>query len=91
MSEGRVISGKLSYRSSLTPLQVTERLAGPSGLNGGGLTIDYGAFSITLPEIAWQPSNGTDEATGDVERTIDFNLVADNRGAMPTLQYSSQA
>lgn len=88
-SEGRTVSGKLSYLSPLKAWQVAERLAGPSSRNGGGLQIDYGTCRLTMPEIAWAPSSGEGEVEGKQTRSLTWTLVADQFLAMPPLEYSS--
>lgn len=88
-SEGRTISGKITYRSPIDFWSNLERIAGPSSINGGGLMIDFGNFKITLSEIAWQPSTG-DGNMQTQTREINFTMVSEVRNAMPLLEFSDQ-
>lgn len=90
VSEGRVISGKIRYKSPLEAWQVVERLAGPSFLAGGGLVIDFSNFSITLTEIAWSPSSGSGDVSETETRELEWTMVSENRNSMPVLEFSSQ-
>jgi hypothetical protein len=88
-SEGRLITGKIKYRSPIDFFANLERLAGPSSINGGGLTIDYGNFKITLSEIAWEPSTGESNLES-LNREINFTMLSENRNSMPSLEFSEQ-
>jgi hypothetical protein len=88
-SEGRLITGKIKYRSPIDFFANLERLAGPSSINGGGLTIDYGNFKITLSEIAWEPSTGESNLES-LNREINFTMISENRNSMPSLEFSEQ-
>lgn len=89
-SEGRTISGKITYKSTLESWAVLEKLAGPSSINNGGLIINFGPFKITMNQIAWQPSQGSGKADGDEERTLDWTMLAENYDDMPRLEYATQ-
>ena len=89
-SEGRIISGKITYKSTLESWAVLERLAGPSSINGGGLIINFGPFKVTMNQIAWQPSQGSGKADGDEERTLEWTMLAENYDDMPRLDYATQ-
>jgi len=88
-SEGRKITGKIKYKSSIDFWKVMERLAGPSSINGGGIIIDFGAFKITMPEIAWQPSTSSSNMQS-VEREINFTMISETVNAMPIIEFSNQ-
>ena len=88
VSEGRVISGKLTYRAPLDAWLVAERIAGPSALNGGGLKINYGPFSIALSELAWSPSSSQEAAENEMERTLEFVMISDGHNTMPRLEHT---
>lgn len=88
-SEGRKITGKIKYRSSIDFWKVMERLAGPSSLNGGGLVIDFGSFKITMPEIAWQPSTSSSDMQ-TVTREVNFTMISETVDGMPILEFSDQ-
>lgn len=88
-SEGRIITGRITYRSPIDFFSNLEKLAGPSSINGGGLIIDYGNFKITMNELAWEPSS----SEGNMEtqtRTINFTALSETRNSMPSLEFSEQ-
>jgi hypothetical protein len=89
VSEGRVITGTIRYRSPIDFWSNLEKIAGPSSLNGGGLTIDFGNFKIVMDEIAYQPSTGD----GDMQtqnREISFTMLSETKNGMPLLLFSDQ-
>ncbi|MEY4332098.1 MAG: hypothetical protein RLZZ196_836 [Bacteroidota bacterium] len=88
-SEGRTITGKIKYRSPIDFFSNLERLAGPSSINGGGLTIDYGNFKITMNELAWEPSSGESNLES-LTREINFTMISETRNSMPPLEFSEQ-
>jgi hypothetical protein len=89
-SEGRTITGTISYKSPLDAWSVLERLAGPSGINKGGININFGGFQITINEVAWTPSKGSGKAESDVDRKLEWSMLAENYDDMPRLDYSTQ-
>lgn len=88
-SEGRLITGKISYRSPIDFFSNLEKLAGPSSINGGGLIIDFGNFKITLNELAWEPSSGDGNMESQT-RTINFTALSETRNSMPSLEFTEQ-
>jgi hypothetical protein len=88
-SEGRIISGTIRYKSPIDFWNVLERLAGPSSINGGGLSIDFGNFKITINEIAWKPSTSNSDMTSQT-REISFTMISETRNSMPNLEFSNQ-
>lgn len=89
-SEGRTITGTISYKSPLDAWSVLERLAGPSGINKGGLNINFGGFQITINEMAWTPSKGSGKSEGDIDRKLEWSMLAENYDDMPRLDYATQ-
>lgn len=89
-SNGRKISGSITYQSSIEPWELAERLSGPSSLANGGLKIDFGVFSISMPEVVWSISKSKGAASENQSRTLDWQLVSENYESMPTLDYSTQ-
>jgi len=89
-SEGRTISGKITYKSSLEPWAVAERLSGSSSLANGGLIVDFSSFNFEMPEIAWKISSSTGDVNSEEERTLEWTMVAENYDAMPLMGYSEQ-
>jgi len=88
-SEGRLITGKITYKSPIDFFSNLEKLAGPSSINGGGLIVDFGNFKITLSELAWEPSSGEGNMESQT-RTINFTAVSETRNSMPALEFTSQ-
>jgi len=89
-SEGRTISGQITYKSPLEPWAVLERLAGPSSINNGGLVVNFGPFSITMNQVAWRPSQSSAKIDGDTDRTLEWSMLAENYDDMPRLAYETQ-
>lgn len=90
-SEGRTISGTITYKSTLDAWAVLERLAGPSSINKGGLIINFGAFQVVVNQVAWSPSKSTGKIDGDVDRKLEWSMLAENYDDMPRLDYSYQS
>lgn len=88
-SDGRTISGKIKYKSPIEAWSVLERLAGPSSINNGGLILDFGCFKFTMNQVAWSPSQGSANTDGDIERTLEWTMLAENYDDMPVLEYST--
>lgn len=89
VSDGRIITGTIRYRSPIDFWSNLEKIAGPSSVNGGGLTIDFGNFKIVMSEIAYQPSTGN----GDMQtqnREISFTMLSETKNGMPILLFSDQ-
>jgi len=89
VSDGRIITGTIRYRSPIDFWSNLEKITGPSSVNGGGLTIDFGNFKIVMSEIAYQPSTGN----GDMQtqnREISFTMLSETKNGMPILLFSDQ-
>jgi len=89
VSNGRTIKGTIKYLSPIDPYLLAERLAGPSGLNGGGIRINFGMFYIDLPTVAWKPSTSEGNVSDNQTRTLEFTFVGNTFDSMPTLNYTS--
>jgi len=90
-SEGRTINGTITYKSSLEPWAVLERLAGPSSINKGGLIINFGSFQVSINQVAWTPSKSTGKAEGDIDRKLEWSMLSENYDDMPRLDYATQS
>jgi|GEM_PF-4227006 len=88
-SEGRTISGTIAYKSALSGWAVLERLVGPSAINNGGLIVNFGSFKLILDQVAWTPSQSKGEMQ-DIERTLEWTMVAQNYNDMPRMDYATQ-
>lgn len=89
-SDGRNITGTITYKSPMESWAVLERLAGPSSINNGGLVINFGSFKVTLNQLAWRPSKGDGKADAEVERTLEWSMLAETFDDMPALEYATQ-
>lgn len=89
-SEGRTITGSITYKSPLDGWAVLERLVGPSSINNGGLIINFGSFKISMKQVAWTPSTSSGKAEGDVDKKIEWSMLAENYDDMPRLDYAVQ-
>ena len=90
VSEGRVISGSIKYKSPLAPRAVAERLAGPGSFQGGGIRVNYGGvFALELTDVTWGTSKGRSSADDLEERTLEFTMVSRTRDSMPELLWVS--
>lgn len=81
-SEGRSITGSITYSSPIKPWLFASKLSGPSSINNGGIIFDFGPFKLELPQIIWSPTSS--ESSMDqvhqkkvnwtaVSKTFDFN------------------
>ena len=90
VSGGRTISGKITYIGPVEPWALVERLAGPSSL-ASGLFVDYGPFSLSIPEIGWSPSSGEGKVGNPQTHTLDWTMVAESYDAIPYMEFSTRA
>jgi len=77
-SEGRSITGSLSYTGPLKPYLMTEFLSGPASLNNGGITFNMGPVKLDFPEIVWtgqSQEHGTEQYQ---KNTVSFQVVSQN-------------
>lgn len=75
VSEGRSISGTITYTSPMKPWLFAEVLTGPSGINNGGLIIDLGPASIELPDIVYHAESSTSSVTENHQKKISWSVV----------------
>jgi hypothetical protein len=88
-SEGRTISGIISYKSPLSGWAVLERLVGPSAINNGGLIVNFGSFKLVIDQVSWAQSQSKSDMQ-DVERTLEWTMLAKNYDDMPRMDYATQ-
>ena len=77
-SDGRTISGKITYTGPITPFLFAEFLAGISSMNNGGLEVNLGPAKIVLKDIAFSPQSAT--GVIDSERTKEVKWEAISAG-----------
>lgn len=86
-SEGRNITGNIVFKEPIFPMAFTQKIAGPSSVNGGGMIIDFQSFKITLDELIWKP--GTDNRPlNQTNRTLEWKYATDFLVHMPLLKFS---
>lgn len=89
ISEGRRISGNITYRHSIDAFAFAEKLSGPSGIGNKGLAVSFDTFKIIMPQILWSPSTGTGKVNEYQERTLDWVMGADYYNSMPILELNT--
>lgn len=77
-SEGRSISGTLSYTGPMKPYLMTEFLSGPASLNNGGITFNMGPVKLDLPEVVWTAQSQEYSNEQYQKNTVAFQVVSQN-------------
>lgn len=81
-SNGRTISGSITYSSPIKPWLFAEKLSGPSSINNGGIIFDFGPFKLELPDIIWSTQSSESSmdqvhqkkvSWSNVSKTINFD------------------
>lgn len=75
-SNGRSISGTIKYSSPIKPMLFAEKIAGSSSLNNGGLILNFGSFTLTLPDIVWTPENSTSTMDQVHQKSVSFSVAS---------------
>jgi hypothetical protein len=84
-SEGRKISGSITYTGPIKSWSFAEFLAGPSSINDGGITLDMGPAKIELPEVVWSPDVSSYGVNEPLKKKINFSVVTQKYSFDPTL------
>lgn len=84
-SEGRKVDGEIKYTSSIDPYALFEKLAGPVGINGGGLSYDFGKFYIPFSEVIYSPGDTTATLDGNVSKNLKWTSMTGNLNYIPVL------
>ena len=84
-SEGRKISGSITYTGPIKSWSFAEFLAGPSSINDGGITLDMGPAKIELPEVVYSPDSSSYSVNDRVMKKINFSAVTQKYSFDPTL------
>ncbi len=77
-SEGRKISGTLTYTGPMKPNLMAEFLSGPSSLNNGGITLNMGPVKLELPEVVWTAQSQEHSVEQYQKNTVSFQVVTQN-------------
>jgi hypothetical protein len=84
-SEGRKVSGSITYTGPIKSWSFAEFLAGPSSINDGGITLDMGPAKIELPEVVWSPDVASYSVNEPLTKKINFSVVTQKYSFDPTL------
>ena len=74
-SEGRKISGTLTYTGPMKPYLMAEFLSGPSSLNNGGISFNMGPVKLDLPEVVWTAQSQEHSAEQYQKNIIKITLL----------------
>lgn len=77
-SEGRNISGSLTYTGPMKPFLMTEFLSGPSSVNNGGITLNMGPVKLDLPEVIWTAQSQEHSSEQYQKNTVSYQVVTQN-------------
>lgn len=77
-SEGRKISGTLSYTGPMKPNLMAEFLSGSASLNNGGITFNMGPVKLELPEVVWTAQSQEHSVDQYQKNTVYFQVVTQN-------------
>ena len=77
-SEGRNISGSLTYTGPMKPFLMTEFLSGPASLNNGGITLNMGPVKLDLPEVVWTAQSSEHSSEQYQKNTVSYQVVTQN-------------
>ena len=77
-SEGRKISGTLTYTGPMKPNLMAEFLSGPSSLNNGGITLNMGPVKLELPEVVGTAQSQEHSVEQYQKNTVSFQVVTQN-------------
>lgn len=85
-SEGRKISGSITYTGPIKPWAMVEFLSGPSSINNDGITFDMGPIKLELPEVVWSTESETHSMTGYQKGKVNFSVATQNYTFDPVLK-----
>jgi len=75
VSDGRTISGTITYTSPMKPWLFAEVMTGPSAINNGGLIINLGPASIELPDIVYHADSSTSDVDQNHQKKVSWSVV----------------
>jgi len=84
-SEGRKIDGEIKYTSPIDPYALFEKLAGPVGINNGGLSYNFSKFYIPFSEVVYSPGDTTATMDGNVSKNLKWASMTGDLNFIPVL------
>jgi hypothetical protein len=85
-SEGRKISGSITYTGPIKPWAMVEFLSGPSSINNDGITFDMGPIKLELPEVVWSTVSQEHSRTEYQKNKVNFLVATQNYTFDPVLK-----
>jgi len=85
-SEGRKISGSITYTGPIKPWAMVEFLSGPSSINNDGITFDMGPIKLELPEVVWSTVSQEHSKMEYQKNKVNFSVATQNYTFDPVLK-----
>jgi hypothetical protein len=85
-SEGRKISGSITYTGPMKPWAMVEFLSGPSSINNDGITFDMGPIKLELPEVVWSTDSQEHSRSEYQKNRVNFSVATQNYTFDPVLK-----
>ena len=85
-SEGRKISGSITYTGPIKPWAMVEFLSGPSSINNDGITFDMGPIKLELPEVVWSTVSQEHSRMEYQKNKVNFSVATQNYTFDPVLK-----
>lgn len=85
-SEGRKISGSITYTGPIKPWSMVEFLSGPSSINNDGITFDMGPIKLELPEVVWSTESQEHSRLEYQKSKVNFSVATQNYTWDPVLK-----
>ena len=85
-SEGRKISGSITYTGPIKPWAMVEFLSGPSSINNDGITFDMGPIKLELPEVVWSTDSQEHSRMDYQKSVVNFSVAVQNYTFDPVLK-----
>ncbi len=85
-SEGRKISGSITYTGPIKPWAMVEFLSGPSSINNDGITFDMGPIKLELPEVIWSTESQEHSRLEYQKNKVNFFVATQNYTFDPVLK-----
>jgi hypothetical protein len=85
-SEGRKISGSITYTGPIKPWAMVEFLSGPSSINNDGITFDMGPIKLELPEVVWSTVSQEHSRVEYQKNKVNFSVATQNYTFDPVLK-----
>ena len=84
-SDGRKVDGEIKYTSSIDPYALFEKLAGPVGINNGGISYNFAKFYIPFSEVIYSPGDTSATMDGNVSKNLKWASMAGDLNYIPVL------